>query len=765
MPRRRLLIPLWLLLTAAAIWVGFLRAPLTTEMEAFLPPSEIDPRLLDAVRTGPASRTFILRLEGVSPAETSTIRERLKAQLLTGHHFEWVGHGGDIPFDDPLLFRYRYLLSPALNDAEHLSAPSLRRELLQRLEELTSPVGALGTQWLAADPSGEYRRVLAQLVVQANAPPMANPTGGDQPLFVRTRAAALDLDAQQAALTAVGEAVARVAPNVSWQAVGPGPFAVESRHIIRGETQLLTIASSLFVALLLGLGYRSWAPMWVAALPIATAIAVGAAATALVFGGLHGITVAFGATLIGVSLDYPVHLFSHQGAGRPLVQTARAIGRTLGLGAVTTVLGYFSLTLAGIAGMAQLGCFAATGLVAAALTTRFVLPGLLRPDWSAEPRLFLSPRLSTPFRAAVLSTAVLLTAAALLFGPAWQDDPGALSPLPQRLLNMERELRTSLGATEPGSALFVHGPAVQATLEHAETLRPRLEGLVADGSLSGFRLLSDLLPSARTQRARQATLPSDSDLTRALSAAAVDLPFQTERFAPFLADVEASRQLAPLTPEDLAGRPLAAPLSDLLQPYGDGWSVRIPLVGVNDTEAVRDAVADLENVTWVDLRDSVQRGTAQFRTGTYDALVLGSAAIAVALLLGLRSARKTVAVIAPVGLALGAVLGTFTLLGHPLTLFHLITLVLVAGIAIDYALFFLQHGRDDGAATDHAVLLSAVSTVAVFGILSTSEILVLQAVGSTAALGVAAALLLTLALARPEQRAVGSGAELRPHIE
>ena len=46
-------------------------------------------------------------------------------------------------------------------------------------------------------------------------------------------------------------------------------------------------------------------------------------------GGVHGITVAFGFTLIGVVKDYPIHLFSHQRAGitpwRPLAMVWRRL--------------------------------------------------------------------------------------------------------------------------------------------------------------------------------------------------------------------------------------------------------------------------------------------------------------------------------------------------------------------------------------------------------------------------------------------------------
>jgi predicted exporter len=747
MSRRWLLIGGWLVVTAAAAWNGFLRTPLDTDMTAFLPPSGVEASLLETAQHGPAARTLIIVLGQGREGVPADVASQLGAALRDDAHFEWIAtNRAGLDLDDSILYRYRYLISPALDDQDALRAPRLRAEMERRLAELASPLGLLGKQWLAADPTAEYRR----LVLRLAKPLAARAVDGRPLLLARTRASALDLDAQEAALAAVRVAMERIAPGVRWQALGLGPFAVESRRIIRAETWSLTLTASLLLALLLRFGYRSWTPMWAAPLPLACAVAVGAGTTALLFGGLHGITVAFGVTLIGVGLDYPVHLFSHQLGDRSLDATARGIGRTLGLGAVTTALGYLCLTLAGLQGLAQLGTFAAAGLLAAALTARVLLPVLVPRHWRANPRLPHAPlQLPKALRTALLALAALLCLAAIWSPPHWRDDPAALSPVPARVLAMEQALRGRLGAAEPGSMLFVHGADAQALLQRSEALRPRLNQLVEDGHLKGYRLVSDTLPSIATQRARQARLPDAESLRAELTQAVAGLPFRDGLFEPFIDAVAAARDLAPLTPAMAAEDPLLGSAAALLWADNDGWSARVPLVGLADRAALNEAAGALTDVEWVDLRQAVQEGTAKLRSGAVKALTAGLALIALVLLLGLRSLPGTLWTLLPVSLALGSVLGIFSLLGLPLTLFHLITLVLVAGIAIDYALFLRRHGGGEGGATGHAVLLSAASTGAVFGILATSEIPVLEAIGSTAALGVAAALLLALALAPP----------------
>ena len=74
----------------------------------------------------------------------------------------------------------------------------------------------------------------------------------------------------------------------------------------------------------------------------------------------------------------------------------------------------------------------------------------------------------------------------------------------------------------------------------------------------------------------------------------------------------------------------------------------------------------------------------------------------------------------------------------PLDLFHLMSLVLAAGLGVDYALFFerSEGDRDERLRTLHGVLVSSVSTLMVFALLSLSSMPVLRSIGVTVTLGV-----------------------------
>jgi predicted exporter len=93
------------------------------------------------------------------------------------------------------------------------------------------------------------------------------------------------------------------------------------------------------------------------------------------------------------------------------------------------------------------------------------------------------------------------------------------------------------------------------------------------------------------------------------------------------------------------------------------------------------------------------------------------------------------------------------LAGTRLTLLHLVGLLLVVAIGSNYALFFdrLADAGEGAARTLASLTLANVTTVASFGVLSLSQIPVLDAIGSTVAVGALAALAFSAMLARPQR--------------
>jgi predicted exporter len=120
----------------------------------------------------------------------------------------------------------------------------------------------------------------------------------------------------------------------------------------------------------------------------------------------------------------------------------------------------------------------------------------------------------------------------------------------------------------------------------------------------------------------------------------------------------------------------------------------------------------------------------------------------------LRDAKRVARVMAPLTVTTFVVIAALQVAGVSLSVFHLISLILAAGLGLDYALFF-EHAAEDTAEharTLHAVLVCATATLMVFALLAAADLPVLRAIGAPVAIGVITNFVLALLLTRPARR-------------
>ncbi len=764
--RRTALALVWLIvLIGAGVFISG-RLQVSGDLRKFMP-SAVTPAqklLLDELGEGPGSRLLLMSLAGAD-AETLAAQSQSIAQTLAAdERFSLVANGGEDGLDaiPERLRPYRYLLSPTL-DARPLDEAYLRDELDARVQDLGSPAAALIEPLLPSDPTLETIRI-AEAMQPANAPQRLHgvwfdKAGREALLAIETRAAGFDPTGQQLAVSAIEVAFAEARGNskATMTLTGPGAFSVEIGGRTQREASLIGMVDTIGLILLLLIAYRSWRTPLFGVLPLASAGLAGLGAVALLFEGVHGITVAFGFTLIGVVQDYPIHLFSHQRAGISPWANARAIWPTLATGVASTCIAYVTFLFSGVDGLQQLAVFTIAGFGVAALTTRFLLPGLIDPaprDPAASPRLATLwkavARIPRP-RAWQLASLAAVCIAIVVFAPGafWQNDLSKLTPVPAEALARDAHLREELGAPDVRYLLAVRGTNAEEALRRVEALHPKLDALVERKAIAGYDSVARTLPSVATQRARQEKLPKPDALRAALDAAVATTPFRSDAFEGFVADVERARTAAPLTVRNLAGTPLATRVGGLLLENEDHATALVSMTGLSDPDAVARAVK-VPGAELLDLKTASESLVEAYRERVLLALAVAALLLAATVWLALRAPRRALRVLLPMALTTLLILAVLRVCGIELTLFHLVALILAAGLGLDYALFFEHAGDDyeDQLRTLHALIVCSLMTLLVFFLLALSSIPVLRAIGVTVTLGVVGNFVLALLIAR-----------------
>jgi predicted exporter len=518
----------------------------------------------------------------------------------------------------------------------------------------------------------------------------------------------------------------------------------------------------LAVVLLIVLVFRQLRPLLVTLLTIAVATLAAITACQYAFGEVHILTLTFGTSLIGVSVDYALHYFVNRMPSRSGAATPHNIVPALILGCTTTVAGYLTLLMAPIPGLRQIALFSAVGLATACAIVILIYPAALAylsigfrrlhlegtkpprpvPRWVAglagfQP-LTVLPR-------AVTWTLLLAMAAATAGGLALlepRDDVRALQRPPAELVAAERRVRTLLGIGFDTRFVLVAAATPELLLQRLESLETVLSALARDGKIQGHMSVSPSLVSlARQQHDRQLLERKVYAEDGALVHVMQKLGFEPAVIAARRAAFDATRGKV-LTPEVWLPSPLSAPVRHLwLGPLGKDHAAVVLLDGNNAPDAVRAAVETVNGVIYVDQVADISSVLGEYRRiASWLMLVVIGVMLACLIVFYRSGAAIRTALPAVAGLAL--TLATLGYLHEPVNLFHVLSMLLVLGLGVDYAII-LREGRSQQAVL--AVFLSMTTTLISFGLLGFSSVAFVRSIGITVALGVAFTFLIAVA--------------------
>jgi Predicted exporter len=751
------------LVAALGAWLLFGRGPLPiqTDLLAMLPATGQNPLAEAAVeRLAHANGDrMVLVVENADDARAKDAARALGKALAAQKVFGSVT--AELPPFDlqqllaPYLAHRDWLLTDA--DRTALAQPDYdaAQALAQRLNEpFLTGVGVT----LAQDPFGWLQHWLAQqpwsrspLLPEDNLL-VAHRGDNTYVLVTATLAGSSYDDGVQGralgALHAAEQQIERDYPGTRLLRTGAVFYAAAARAGAERDVHMVGWISSIGIALLLLAVFRSPRPLLLAFLSTAVGVAAATTVSLLVFGQIYLLTLVFGAALLGEAVDYSIQYLSaranagtHWQAGTGLRQVRAALLLAL----ATSLLGYALLGLVPFPALRQMAVFAISGMSAACLSVFWLLPALLqRPSKPMTPALVHGARafqhaLAAPahgWRGALVALLLLLVAL-----PGWMrlrhdDDVHRLIAQPAALQQQEAQIRAITGLGNGSQFYLVQGKDTGQTLEHEEALEARLQALVDDGKLDGWLGLAGMAPSQARQARDHALLARLFDDPARLRRTLADAGFRTDAIDAYLAAWPGT----PLQLDDWLKTPLSTPFRQLwMGCNAQGCASLVLPQGDAGDALLAHAATGLSGVQLVDKPASVSALFGRYRG--YASVWLLAAMLLIVPVFGWRYGwRRAPRVLAPPVLGIALTLAALGYLHQPLTLFHWMALMLVLGVGANYAVFLHEgepHTADRPGAMYASVLLSALTALLSFGLLSLSSLPALRDFGLTLLLGIA----------------------------
>jgi predicted exporter len=760
---------------AAAAMLAYVvpRIEFSTDIANFLPdaPGDDSALLSRLLRDTELSRTMILAIAAPDEAQAVT-GARALADAMRGHAaLAWLRNGPDPELPRQVYEAYFprrfYFLSdqPEEEIPALVSDAGLRAQARQLKLDLALPAGTLLAEIVPADPLGSFRRLLerlrgAQTTLRIADGQFVTEDGRHAIVFLSTKASGFDTGAQRPLLrdlhAAFDEIDAAHGGALELEASGLARYVVAGEARARGDALVVAGLSFVGVGAILLLALRSPVSLAMTLLPGVYGLLIATTLGLLVYGRLDGITLAFGTTLLGLTIDYPIHLLNHH-AMSPLHEDARRVARgifpSLGLAAGTTMASYAGLAATSLPGFRQIAFFSVVGVAATFVFTLLVIPEFLGSARRLPPA---SRRVAAALGNGALSLAphrVLLGAVAIGLGLAsaaslpwlrWQDELSALSAPDPALVAEDQRVRALVSPFDAGRFAVAIGDDADQAVERSDQVHEALAAAVARGELEGARSLHDFLWSPALQERNWRVLSATPDLAGRVERAFAAEGFRPEGFAPFRAALAAAPP-PPLRLDELRQSELGGLIGPMVLDLGDRTGVVTLLRGLRDPDAVSRALEAIPGVRLFDQAGFVTGIYKEFRDATVRQLLLGGALVFLVLLARYRNLRAAFAAFLPSTVVTVAMLAAFAVLGIPVNLLHAMSLTLVTGQGSDYGIFVVDSAdrARDFNATMLSLLVSCLTTICAYGVLAVSEEPALRAIGLITGIGIFSCLVLS----------------------
>jgi predicted exporter len=651
---------------------------------------------------------------------------------------------------------------PALLEPEVLAERA--SDLLRRLAQ---PGSMLASRTAPDDPLGLFERIVERIRGTQPAPSggggaFQSASGEHAIVLLGLRSSPFDSDRQAELLEHIDSEFARLdsagGGGLELELSGVNRIAIASEQNIRADANFISAVSISVVSALFLLVFRSLRHLAIAILTPLSGFAIAMAVSLSRDDPVHGITLGFGFVLIGVAIDYPIHLMNHHAlspAGTRPRETLGRIRSSLLLSGTTTTLAFIALALSDFPGLQEMGTFAAIGVPVSLTVTLVSIPAFMRPNASPSPAQEALASGSAGLIHWLDSHRGVAAAIFAIYGTIalagipqlrWEDDPSTLMAADPALLAESERARRRIIDFDGGRFVVGLAPDAEAALVSNDQIYRRLEQATAAGHLQGMSSLHTFLWSQALQRGNLRAIQSVLDIGDRIDRAFVAHGFQPDAFRNFAAAV-AKPPAAPLRPEDLVGSPLERTLDSLVELEGR-FAVVTYLRGADSGDAIREALAGLDGAYYVDQKEIVVELYQGYRRSTVRMVVVGSVIVFVVLQLRYRNPRRGLLAFVCAALAALATYGVFGLLGVPVNVVSTISLLVVLGMGVDYGIFSVDHARSPErlGATLSSVLISCLTSVFVFGTLALSGQPALRAIGLTTGIGVLFALALAPAV-------------------
>ncbi|PRD48907.1 1-acyl-sn-glycerol-3-phosphate acyltransferase [Sphingobacterium haloxyli] len=550
----------------------------------------------------------------------------------------------------------------------------------------------------------------------------------------------------------------RAEQKVTISYYGAAFIAVANAQQIKTDILTTVLISMSVLMVLLIFFYRSiYIPLLVF-VPTIFAALFGMACLYLYKPVISAISLSVAAVLIGITVDYTLHILTHHKRSGNVRQLYRELTRPLLMSGATNAVVFLCLLFVHSEALIDLGIFASISVFSSAVLTLLIVPHLYRPKRDLRHNSVLDKLAAFPFERSKILIAICLIILVLSCFTSgrvgYNNDLADLNFVPTALRQVEHKLDKLTNASSKSVYLVSTGKTFEDVAQKSDRLAAYLLGAKAKNEIVDYQGLPIIPLSTTLQQEKIGAWNKfwDSqhtdELISRLQKEGEKYGFEAETHTDFYALLTERPQ--PLAWHDLQSQ-RALRLSDFVAERDGFFTVSI-LVKLDDAkrEAFVQTMDANQDVFIIDRQQLNETFLGQLRDDFGSLVSYSFFAVLFILWVFFRRLELVLLSAIPIGLTGLVTAGLMGLFGLELNIFSAIVCTLVFGHGVDFSIFMtaaLQKqystGKDTLQTYRTSILLAVLTTVLAIGALVFAKHPALLSIASVSLIGVFAAVIIT----------------------
>ncbi|UII28863.1 1-acyl-sn-glycerol-3-phosphate acyltransferase [Fulvivirga maritima] len=548
-----------------------------------------------------------------------------------------------------------------------------------------------------------------------------------------------------------------------------GPAAVAVANATRIKTDVFMTVGIAMAALFIfiSLFYRNIGTFFIVVTPGLFGGIIAIAFLSIVRPAVSIISLAVGSVLLGITIDYALHFFTHYKKEKDLQKLFKDITTPLLMSSLTTSFAFFSLIFIRSSALQDLGIFAGVSVLASVCYTLVILPHVvsrLTIKEEDDSKMNLVERVvdriaNYPFykRKWAISAFALLSVVSLFTWRqvTFESNMLELNYMPDHLQESQDRINTISNFTANNIYVAFRGANLDEVLQKNASLNKQLQELKEDRAILDFYSLNQIIPAPDLRRERLTQWngfwlkhAEDSVMTH-VNRAAKKFGFKESTFKSF--DNLLNKNYDDISEEDR---------ESILGLYGNEFIIneRADRVSVltSITLSIENKIAilsELEKIPGIIILDKsylTSKLVALLQQDFGRLVNISLVVVFILILISYGRIELTLITFTPILLSWLWVLGLMGWLGLSFNIVNIIICTFIFGLGVDYSIFVMRgltqkyaYGVYNLASYKKSIILSVVTTLLGIGVLALAKHPALQSIALLAIIGILSVVFIT----------------------